>query len=138
MSHIISKQNYIKTAFAAILIVALVSCASFVRNSYVTLSTAATVVEVARATYADFYAAGKVPQELDDKVAKVYANYQKGMHDAVDATRAYAAALVAFGPNASPDAANKAIDAAQLVIIDLFNLFTKAGVEAQAPTIQRK
>jgi len=132
------KNRSISIAVILTLVLAVSACASFVRTSYVTVATVAQVVDVARGTYADFYAAGKVPQPVDDKVLIAYTKYQKSMHEAVSATRAYELSVKAAGTGASTDAVNKAIDALQLAVNDLFSLFTKAGLKTETPTIQRK
>ena len=113
-------------ATVVILALTITSCATFVRTSYQTLSSVATIVDFARNGYNEFYKAGMVKPELAAKVEQAYPIYQQSMGLAVQAVKAYQN-LAATGVIVSPDSANLAIQNAQDKTNELLAAFAEAG-----------
>ena len=113
-------------ATVVILALTITSCATFVRTSYQTLSSVATIVDAARNGYNDFYKAGMVKPEVAAKVEQAYPIYQQAMTLAVQGVKAYQD-LAATGVLASPDSANLAIQNAQDKTNELLAVFAEAG-----------
>lgn len=130
------KKN--RTLTSIIVLALMVSaCASFVKTSYQTLYSVATVVDTARKTYNDFYKKGDVSPELALKVEKAYMTYQGAMTLAVNSVRFYQEKQKA-GEKISPAAANASITVAQDAVNLLLNVFTEAGVPKQYPVTIEK
>ena len=113
-------------ATVVILALTITSCATFVRTSYQTLSSVATIVDFARNGYNEFYKAGMVKPELAAKVEQAYPIYQQSMGLAVQAVKAYQN-LAATGVIVSPDSANLAIQNAQDKTNELLAAFAEGG-----------
>ena len=126
-------------ALATIIVLAIVisACTTFVRTSYQTLSSVATIVDTARSGYNEFYKAGQVTPEFAAKVEKAYPIYQQAMMIAVQGVRAYQN-LAATGAIVSPDSANKAIQNAQDATNDLLAAFAEAGCPKTEPVVIEK
>jgi hypothetical protein len=97
---------------------------------YKALSSVVNVVELGRTIYSDLYRQGKVSKELDDKVAIIYAEYQRIGNQAIAVARAQAAAANAGTPIFTD---NIFVPQLQALVNQLLELFTKAGVPAQPP-----
>lgn len=114
----------------------IVGCgASVQKTTYVSLATAANLVNTARQTYDDLYQAGKVSQEFDDKVAVAYKKYQLGMNSALSAFKTYKM-LADAGGKPDPTTVNALIVETGKLIADLFELFTKTGVPTGAVALE--
>ncbi len=121
----ISKTNKL-LATMIILAITVTACTTFVRTSYQTLSSVATIVDTARNGYNEFYKAGMVKPELAAKVEQAYPIYQQSMGLAVQAVKAYQN-LAATGVIVPPDSANLAIQNAQDKTNELLAVFAEAG-----------
>jgi len=130
-------KNNRALATVVVLAVLLTACATFVRTSYQTLSSVATIVDTARNGYNEFYKAGQITPELAAKVEKAYQIYQQAMGVAVQAVRAYQN-LAATGVVVSPDSANKAIQDAQDATNTLLSAFADAGCPKVEPVVIEK
>ncbi len=115
----------------------LAACTTFVRTSYQTLSSVATIVDTARGGYNEFYKAGQITPELATKVEKAYPVYQAAMQVAISGVRAYQN-LAATGIIVSPDSANKAIQDAQDATNALLATFAEAGLPKTDPLVIEK
>lgn len=113
------------------------SCTTFVRTSYQTLSSVATLVNTAREGYNEFYSAGRITPELATKVEKAYPLYQASMNTAIAGVKAYQN-LIATGAVVSPDSANKAIQTAQEDTNTLLAAFAEAGLPKTDPVVIEK
>lgn len=135
MYNITQRKTIIAYVMIATMLVA--ACGTFVKTSYQTLSSVATIVDTARGAYNEFYKAGKVTPELAKTVEKSYAVYQVSMNFAIQSVRAYQN-LASKGSVVSPDSANKAIQDAQDCTNALLTAFSDAGVPKQEKVLIEK
>lgn len=106
-----------------------------VKVEYQTLSAVVNVVDVARGAYDALYKAGKVPQHLDDQVAKVYLQYQQAGNIAISAAKLQAT-LVAQPNVSAPVIDNTAnIAAFETIVNELLALFGQTPGLSGTPVV---
>lgn len=104
---------------------------------YKTLSSVINTVELARSIYDDLYKAGKVSQDLDNKIAVIYLEYQRVGNLAIQSVKAQQAALTANSNASAPvvDMTNLYLTQLQTLVNQLLDLFNQAPTMPTQPHV---
>ncbi len=83
------KRKIFVGLFVIMLLASLISCASFIKNSYVTLNESRDLYYTAMGVAADFQTKGVIDQVKRDEINKVAKIYKEAHNTAVDALAVY-------------------------------------------------